>query len=266
MKYRTIYPITAANINAAYRLTIDALLNFHESSVARYMTTLNVAAFDVQKEDKTWVISEINVELPAPPVMWSEDVEITLWVSEMSPLRVWIDWEAKEVHTGVVAAHGNSCWSLISMSDRKLVSCEGFIPSSEIVDELTIGPHKKRIALKLSDEPISTIGHTINLIDLDFNGHTNNRRYINLALICFDEGFLRRFRPDSLNIKFLKESRMGDSISNYTYATEDSSTYVGKVMNGSGEELCRVVSHWREKEVLPDIAEVNFVRNPYKIL
>ena len=63
MKYSTIYPITAANINADYRLTVDALLNFHESTVARYFTTLGVAAFDVQKEDKTWVISEINLDI-----------------------------------------------------------------------------------------------------------------------------------------------------------------------------------------------------------
>ena len=56
MKYSTIYPITAANINADYRLTVDALLNFHESTVARYFTTLGVAAFDVQKDDRTWGI------------------------------------------------------------------------------------------------------------------------------------------------------------------------------------------------------------------
>lgn len=89
MKYSTIYPITAANINADYRLTVDALLNFHESTVARYFTTLGVAAFDVQKEDRTWVISEINLELPAPPVMWSEDVEFTL-------CRVVSHWRDKE--------------------------------------------------------------------------------------------------------------------------------------------------------------------------
>lgn len=150
MKYSTKYPITAANINADYRLTVDALLNFHESTVARYFTTLGVAAF----------------------------------------------------------------------------------------------------------------GHSINLIDLDFNGHTNNRRYVNMALICFDSDFLATHRPDSLNIKFIKESRMGDEIANYTYATDGASTYVGKILNGRGEELCRVVSHWRDKKPLEDISKVNLLRNP----
>ncbi|MCR4825110.1 MAG: hypothetical protein K5849_07135, partial [Bacteroidales bacterium] len=100
MKYSTIYQITAAQIDGNYRLTTDGLLTFHENTVARYFTTLGAAAFDLQKEDKTWVISEINLSLPEPPVMWSEDVEVTVWVSEMSALRVWIDFTARELHSG----------------------------------------------------------------------------------------------------------------------------------------------------------------------
>ena len=262
MKYSTIYPITAAQITAQYRLTIDGLLTFHESTIARYLTTLNLAAFDVQKEDRTWVISEINLEPPEPPTMWSEDVELTVWVSEMSALRVWFDFMAREVHSGKVTARGNSCWSLISMSERKLVPCGGVIPESELVSELVAGPHRKRAVMKFCEDPSDTLSHTINLIDLDFNGHTNNRRYVQMALVCFPPEFLATHRPDFLNIRFLKESRMGDTIGSETHPTNDPDTFVGLIVNGNGQELCRVSCHWREKEPLPDIAMVNLVRNP----
>lgn len=262
MKYSTTYQITAAQITAQYRLTIDGLLTFHENTIARYLTTLGLAAFDVQKKDMTWVITEINLSLPEPPTMWSEDVEMTVWVSEMGALRVWFDFEAKEVHSGKVTARGNSCWSMISMSERKLLSCEGLIPESELVKELSAGPHKKRTALKLSDNPTDTLGHSINLIDLDFNGHTNNRRYVQMALVSFNREFLDRYRPDSLNIRFLHESRMGDEIVNETYSTDVPDTFVGRVVSGRGDELCRVTSHWTPKEPLPDIADVNLVRKP----
>ena len=262
MKYSTIYPITAAQITAQYRLTIDGLLTFHESTIARYLTTLNLAAFDVQKEDRTWVISEINLELPEPPTMWSEDVELTVWVSEMSTLRVWFDFTAREVHSGKVTARGNSCWSLISMSERKLLHCGGVIPESELVSELAAGTHRKRAVMKFCEDPAETLSHTINLIDLDFNGHTNNRRYVQMALVCFPPEFLATHRPDFLNIRFLKESRMGDTIGSETHPTDNPDTFVGLIVNGNGQELCRVSSHWREKEPLPDIAMVNLVRNP----
>jgi acyl-CoA thioesterase FadM len=262
MKYSTTYQITSSQITARYRLTIDGLLTFHENTIARYLTTLGLAAFDVQKKDMTWVITEINLSLPEPLTMWSEDVEMTVWVSEMGALRVWFDFEAKEVHSGKVTARGNSCWSMISMSERKLLSCEGLIPESELVKEFAAGPHKRRSVLKLSENPTETLGHSVNLIDLDFNGHTNNRRYVQMALVCFDPVYLDKNRPDSLSIRFLRESRMGDEIVNETYSTEAPDTFVGRVVNGRGDELCRVASHWIPKEQLPDIAEVNLVRNP----
>ena len=235
MKYSTQYQITAAQINADFRLTIDGLLTFHENTVARYLTTLGLAAFDMQKEDKTWVLTEINLEMPEPPTMWTEDVSITVWVSEMSPLRIWFDFVAREVHSGKMSAKGNSCWSLISMSERKPV--------------------------RFREETTDTLGHTVNLIDLDFNGHTNNRRYLQMALACFKPDFLAAHRPDSLNIRFLHESRMGDEIVSETHPADDPSTFVGQIFNGSGLELCRVCSHWREKEALEDIAEVNLIRS-----
>ena len=81
--------------------------------------------------------------------------------------------------------------------------------------------------------------------------------------MCFDDVFLEANRPAFLNIRFGKESRMGDSIANYTHSTDDPSIFVGRIVNGRGEEICRVSSRWRAKEPLPDIAEVNYVRNPY---
>lgn len=261
MKYSTQYQITAAQINADFRLTIDGLLTFHENTIARYLTTLGLAAFDLQKDDKTWVLTEINLDMPEPPTMWSEDVSLTVWVSEMSPMRVWFDYVAREVHSGKVSAKGNSCWSVISMSERKLVPCGDLIPERELVNELAAGPHKKRILMKLREEPSDTLGHTVNLIDLDFNGHMNNRRYVQMALACMNPDFLAAHRPDSLNIRFLHESRMGDVVECETHPTDDPLSFVARIFNGSGQELCRVGCHWKEKEPLEDIAGVNLIRN-----
>lgn len=261
MKYSTIYPVTSAQINAQYRLTVDGLLNFHENTIARYLTTFNLAAFDLHRQDKTWVISEINLSLPEPPTMWSEDVGMTVWISEMSSLRVWFDFMAKEVHSGKVTARGNSGWSLISMSERKLIPCGGLIPEGELVEELSFGPHRKRTPMRMSPDAIRTLEHTVNLIDSDFNGHMNNRRYVQMALTCFEPQFLSDYRPDNLNIRFLRESVVGEELVCGTHGTDDPSTFIGSITKGEGVEVSRICSHWIRKEFVPDIAEVNLVRN-----
>ena len=117
MKYRSVYPVTCAEMDAHYRLTVDGVMTYHEDAVAKYLTTLNLAAFDLQKDGSTWIISEINM-------------------------------------------------------------------------------------------------------DLDMNGHTNNRRYVSIALSCFGREFQTSHRPDTLNIRFLKESRLGDALTVASYPIE----------------------------------------------
>ena len=80
------------------------------------------------------------------------------------------------------------------------------------------------------------------------------------GLLTFHENTIARYLT-TLNIRFLHESRMGDEIVNETYSTDVPNTFVGRVVSGRGEDLCRVTSHWTRKEPVPDIAEINLVRN-----
>ncbi len=82
-----------------------------------------------------------------------------------------------------------------------------------------------------------------------------------MALISFASEFLQENRPDFLNIRFIRESRICDLLTGFTHPTDDPQAFVDLILNGSDEEICRISSHWRPKEPLPEIAEVNLVRN-----
>ena len=95
-----------------------------------------------------------------------------------------------------------------------------------------------------------------------------------MALSCFDKEFLTSNRPDSLNIRFVKESRLGDALTVASYPLEDAetkeeslqaagqATFLGQVTNAAGDEICRVSSHWTPKEPAHDMPVNNPVRNP----
>jgi|GEM_PF-754125 len=260
MKYSYTYPITAAQIDGTYHLTAEGLLIFHENTIAKYLCTLGLAAFDLQKTDKTWVISEINMELPEPPTIWTENIRFTVWISELTPLRVWFDFTAMETHSGKTVAKGNSCWSHISMSQRHLVPCEGTVPAAEVVPELASGPHKRNKDRAKGTECVQELSHTVNRLDLDFNGHTTNRRYTALALLSHKEGYLNTHRPSSLHIRFTKESRLGDTLLCRTFSTDEPDLFAAHIMNGKGEEISRVTSRWVVREPQQDISEVDYIR------
>ena len=275
MKYKSVYPVTCAEMDAQYWLTVDGVMTFHEDAVAKYLTTLNLAAFDLQKDGSTWIITEINMDLTETPALWAQEVEVTVWPSEVSALRVWFEFEARVVadtlqphgHGSRIIARGNSCWSTISFEERKLLPCGGLIPAEEVVAELAAGPHRKRGIAPHGGQPAATFGHTINLMDLDMNGHTNNRRYVAMALSCFGQEFQTSHRPDTLNIRFLKESRLGDTLTVASYPIEgpeaaaDAASFLGQITNASGDEICRVSSHWRPKEPAHDMVSSNPIRN-----
>ena len=140
----------------------------------------------------------------------------------------------------MIPSHDTGLRSDMDISDQQLLPCAATRPvcASTAVNSNQI----------LNDD-ISLI-HTVSMISS-----------VQMALICFEPDFIDKHRPDSLSIRFIHESRMGDSIMNHTYPTDVPDTYLGITTNGLGQELCRVTSHWREKEPLSDITEFNYIRN-----
>ena len=56
-KYRHTYTATASDITPLYKLTPNAMLMYFQDSFARLMTIYNVAAFDIVKQHRMWVMS-----------------------------------------------------------------------------------------------------------------------------------------------------------------------------------------------------------------
>ena len=72
-KYRNTYTATASDITPLYRLTPNALLMYFQDSFARLMTIYGVAAFDIVKQRRMWVITEVQIDVQSTVTYWSED-------------------------------------------------------------------------------------------------------------------------------------------------------------------------------------------------
>ena len=117
-KYRYIYTVIAADMDVRYRMKVNAVLSYYQDAFARYMTTLGAAAFDLAKEGKTWIITEFQSEFLPADTLWYEQLEVEMWVSEMSPLRVYSDYVVRKVATSEVIAKGYACWGILNLATR----------------------------------------------------------------------------------------------------------------------------------------------------
>ena len=116
-KYRHTYTPTASDITPLYRLTPNALLMYFQDSFARLMTMHGVAAFDIVKQRRMWVITEVQIDVQPTVAFWSEDFTVELWVSELSALRIYCDFRIVRRDNEALLASGTSQWNQAAGGD-----------------------------------------------------------------------------------------------------------------------------------------------------
>ncbi|MBQ5406926.1 MAG: hypothetical protein IIU12_00600, partial [Prevotella sp.] len=129
-KYRHTYTATASDITPLYRLTPNALLMYFQDSFARLMTIHGVAAFDIIKQRRMWVITEVQIDVQPTVTYWSEDFTVEIWVSELTSLRIYCDFRIVRKDRSVLPlasskneqliASGTSQWNILNLDTKRL--------------------------------------------------------------------------------------------------------------------------------------------------
>ena len=133
-KYRNTYTATASDITPLYRLTPNALLMYFQDSFARLMTIYGVAAFDIVKQRRMWVITEVQIDVQSTVTYWSEDFTVEIWVSELTSLRIYCDFRIIRADDEQLIASGTSQWNILNLDTKRLETTEF------LADKLTVLP------------------------------------------------------------------------------------------------------------------------------
>lgn len=241
-KYSHVYTVTAADMDSCYRITPHAILLYFQDCFARYMGCLHLAAFDLVKEQKMWIITEFAAEMPDVETFWTEDVEVTMWISEISALRTYSDYYIKKAGTDIVIAKGTSCWCLMNTETRRLETTASVAPKITVLPEIMLS-HKK-MRFQNDGELLKSETHKVNLLDLDFNGHVNNRSYLNIAMLTATEDFLESYRMSTLVIHWLHETYLDDTLVCNLHSLGDLD-FLHTLTNSKGTVAAEIYSSWQ---------------------
>ena len=141
-KYTHRYSITAADMDTRYRMTPSAVLLYFQDCWARYMACLNLAAFDVVKQNLLWVITEFSAWFEPQTALWSDDIDVTVWNSEISALRLYVDFRIHKAD-GTEVAHGHACLTLLDTETHRLAPNTPLASQIPVLPEMTALSHKK---------------------------------------------------------------------------------------------------------------------------
>ena len=253
-KYTHTYNIILDDMSLLnYRLRPISAISYVQDAFARYCASKRMAAYDMFPKNLYWVVADFNIDFVDVLPFWSEEIKVEIWFSEISKLKIYTDFNV--YYRDKVFAKGNALWFLLDTATKRPVKTDEFIDKFEIESEFVIGEHKKTI-LPETTEKMAELTHANNLSDIDFNKHVNNKSYINIAEMTSSEDFLRNHTVKTLNIKFCKESFLGDMLICTAYKTKEENYYVYRIEK-DGISVCDIATIWEEKTSRENIVDYN---------
>ena len=263
-KYRHTYTATASDITPSYRLTPNAMLMYFQDSFARLMTIHNVAAFDIVKQHRMWVITEIQIDVQPTVTYWSEDFTVEIWVSELTSLRIYCDFRIvrKERSASSLAsskneqliASGTSQWNILNLDTKRLETTDFLADKLTVLPKLMTGSHKK-VRFPKPQSFDMQMEHRATRLDLDFNFHVSNRSYISIALLTMPDEILASQTLTSLVVHWLHETYLDDTLTCRMSCIDDGN-YLHTLTNAEGVVVSELLSRWQPQPETTDVSEV----------
>ena len=275
--YRHTYTSTASDITPQYRLTPNALLMYFQDSFARLMTIHRLAAFDIVKQQRMWVITEVHIDIHPTDLFWSENFTVELWVSELTSLRIYCDFriyrndrgelmeqreqspsllgsaESRQQKTkGQLIASGSSQWNILDLETKRLV------PTDFLAERLTVVPtagNHRKVRFPKPTSVDMTMEHRATRLDLDFNFHVSNRSYVSIALLTMPDDVLNSQTLTSVTVHWLHETYLDDTLTCRMSRTDDGA-YLHTLTNADGLVVCELMSRWQPQLSKADVSEV----------
>lgn len=220
-KFFKKYSLMFGDMDVNYHMTKIAVAKYFQETFARFCAKHNLAAFDVLKDGIIWVVSDLHVEIRNKLPMWSEEFSVYVWVSEITQMRTYVDFQIK-CHEKTVAV-GESCFYLLNEKSRRPVKSSEIVSVFGCIDEKVFGEHSKK-NYEIQGEKIAEKLYEITVQDLDFNFHVNNLSYIGISLKTVPADFLEKNEVNSYSVKFLQETHLGDKLGCELFRDEEKVT------------------------------------------
>ena len=253
-KYRHTYTSTASDITPLYKLTPNAMLMYFQDSFARLMTIHNVAAFDIVRQRRMWVITEVQMDIQPTTTYWSEDFTVEIWVSELTSLRIYCDFRIIRKDSEQLIASGTSQWNILNLDTKRLETTDFLADKLTVVPELMTASHKK-VRFPKAQATSLEMEHRATRLDLDFNFHVSNRSYVSIALLTMPDKLLATATVASLTVHWLRETYLGDTLTCRMSSLDDGS-YLHTLTNAEGAAVCELMSRWQPQPETADVSEV----------
>lgn len=220
-------------VDARRRLRAAAFMEIAQELAGKGADQLHMSDRDLSPLGAVWVLARMRAVFGKMPV---QDQKVTLgtWHKGLSGIQYLRDYTVTD-SSGSVLVSSTSSWVIMRLGDRRMLRPDvlgSYVPSEpQCGDDALADPCAKILLPK--GMGLKTVGkHTVVYSDVDYNGHTNNTKYVVWALDALPRDLVLDTDLLEMEINFSKESHIGDTVTLHA-ASDGKNWYVeGRAEDG----------------------------------
>lgn len=242
--YDNTIKISAFDVDSNNRLRINRVFDYFQDAASNDAERLGFGYNDFVPKGLFWVLSWIKIEfLDYPKFM--DEIKIQTWGKKQHKLYSMRDFLFFNSSNEVII-RGTSAWLLLDAKSLRPQILTQLYPGLKLLnskDALTDLPEK----ISFTDKLELVYSKVIRYADIDLNNHTNNAKYIELMLDCFDQNFHKDHNVKSLIVSFNSETKFGDEIELYKGVLSSSRSHFIEAKNKkTGAAVCHSIIEWAD--------------------
>jgi medium-chain acyl-[acyl-carrier-protein] hydrolase len=210
--WETSFKITAFDVDANNRLRVSRVFDYFQDAASNDAERFGFGYNDFASLGLFWVLSWVKFEFVRYP-KFMDALKIQTWAKKQYKLysmRDFLMFNSKDE----IIIRGTSAWLLLDSKSLRPRILTQLYPELKLLgskDALPDLPQKINPVIEMEMIYIKKIHYS----DIDLNQHTNNAKYVELMLDCFDHNFHKDHCVKSLTISFTAETKFGEDIELY---------------------------------------------------
>ena len=205
----TTFSVASYEADLAGKLSLFALFNRFQDLAGIHAEFLQVGYDLLRRSNLAWILSRIKVQIHSLPD-WRDTVQLATWPKGIDRLFALRDFSLTS-EKGEILVLATSAWLLVDIEKNRPQRIENLpidLRYPGAPQAITERPDK----IQMPEGAVVVFERPVWLSDIDTNRHVNNAQYAKWIGDCFSESRFRNRRMTSIQINYLEETLLGDTI------------------------------------------------------
>lgn len=237
----TKYTLRTSDVDIRKNYKAFAFMSMAQEMANWHASRIGFGYDDLIRDNISWVVSRMRVKyLEAPK--WEDEIQFSTWHKGPDGVFSLRDFEVSDTDGKRTLIQATSSWLLIDTLSRRMLRPDhvlGEKSPATALDRDAITEHcGKLVTPKDGMKPVRT--HVVLYSDADFNGHTNNAKYVEWAFDTLPFEAASNKDIDEFQINFNHETRPGDNVELLCGITGPESFFIEGMCDGRSVFQCSI--------------------------